>query len=362
MVDVVVAFPATLAALAGAVSLFPRVPPGKRAYGLPWCATLVALALALAAMTAGYAMGFRPALLRATELGGSLAAPLTLAVGVVELVARSVQARFAARLIAISYAIVAVVILLLDPITGEFGKSLPDVGRHYSSLAQLVLDGGHVFAVVTLAACAAVTASRGHDPVTVALVAGAGVLMVVVTRGYLPGPLAPLALGGAAALVWYGAGRVLREKEDDDVVPDRRDTPPRALPEAAAYAPAPNTPAPNTPGPDAPGRYGRITIYTLLEGHAEVFDRLAAEVTRAVSESEPGTIVYACHAVDNTADQRIFYQLFRDAAAVEEHTRQPHVQRFAGAVRAHVAATNVIELTVRTGKVAPPLAVPWRHG
>jgi quinol monooxygenase YgiN len=114
--------------------------------------------------------------------------------------------------------------------------------------------------------------------------------------------------------------------------------------------------------PQAPGQYGRITIYTLLDGHAESFDRLAADVTRAVSRSEPGTLVYACHTVDNAANQRIFYQLFRDAASVAAHTRQPHVQRFAGAARAHVAATNVIELTVRSGKVTPPVAVPWRHG
>lgn len=336
MFDVVVALLATLAALLGAGWLFPRVPPGRRAYGLPWCATLFALALTLAAMTAGYAMGFRPALLRTAELGGSLAAPLTLAVGVVELVARSVQARFIARLVAISYGIVAVVIVLLDPITGTFDKTLPDVGRHYSSLPQLVLDGAHVFAVVALACCAVATASRRRDPRTVAFVALAGVLTVAAMRGFLPGPLAALALGGAAALVWFGASHALR---DNDRMP----------------------PAPPEVFSPEPGQYGRITIYTLLDGHAEVFDRLAADVTRAVSESEPGTLVYACHVVDNAANQRIFYQLFRDAASVAEHTRQPHVQRFAGAARAHVAATNVIELTVRSMKVTQA-ALPWRHG
>jgi quinol monooxygenase YgiN len=334
MVDVVVALLATLAALLGAGYLFPRVPPERRTYGLPWCAALLALAVALGAMTAGYAMGFRPALLRAVELGGSLTAPVTLAVGVVELVARSVQARFITRLVAISYGIVAVVIILLDPITGTFDKTLPSVDRHYSSLPQLVLDGAHVFAVVALACCAVATASRRRDPRTVAFVALAGVLTVATARGFLPGPLAPLALGGAAALVWFGASRVLRENG--------------GMPPPEVFSPE-------------PGQYGRITIYTLLDGHAEVFDRLAADVTRAVSESEPGTLVYACHIVDNAVNQRIFYQLFRDAAAVAEHTRQPHVQRFAGAARAHVAATNVIELTVRSMKVAPA-AVPWRHG
>ena len=77
------------------------------------------------------------------------------------------------------------------------------------------------------------------------------------------------------------------------------------------------------------GQYGRIMIYTLIDGHADAFDRLAAEVARAVRQAEPGTLVYACHTVDNAPDQRFFYQLFRDANSVEAHTRQPHVQRFA---------------------------------
>ena len=163
-------------------------------------------------MTIGFAAGFGPALLRAMELFGSLIAPLTLALGVVELIARTVQARFAARLIAASYVIVAVVIILLDPIIGTFGKSLPKVTGHYSSLPGLVLDGAHLFAVVSLVSCVAVTAVRGNRRdrqaaeimITLAMVALAGVLIVAVMRSYLPGPLAPLALGGAAALIWFG--------------------------------------------------------------------------------------------------------------------------------------------------------------
>jgi quinol monooxygenase YgiN len=125
------------------------------------------------------------------------------------------------------------------------------------------------------------------------------------------------------------------------------------------------------PLPQAMGQYGRIMIYTLLDGHAEAFDRLAAEVTQAVRQAEPGTLVYACHTVDNSPSQRLFYQLFRDAYAVEEHTRQPHVQRFAQEARPHVSGTNVIELTVSAGIMAGPPPqqqqqqqhpVRWQHG
>lgn len=394
MVNVAVALLATLAAFGCAGLLGMRAFPERRIHLIAWTATLVALGLALGAMTAGYAIGFSAALLRFVTLFGALLAPFSLALGVVELVARTVQARFAARLIAGSYVVVAVVIILLDPIIGTFGKSLPKVAGHYSSLPKLIVDGGHVFAVVSLVSCVAVTAMRGNKRdrqatemiLTVAMVAFAGVLLVTATRGFLPGPLAPLALGGAVALIWFGVARVLpqRSYEDEheedaepyDEMANYAGQPPHGRPSG----PPPQGPPPQGPPPQgrpaggqypgqptfappaaavAPlpfpiGQYGRITMYTLHDGHQEAFDRLAAEVTRAVIERDPGTLVYACHSVDNAPLQRIFYQLFHDAAAVENHTRQPHVQRFATEARAHVAGTNVIELTATAAKVAPP--------
>jgi quinol monooxygenase YgiN len=408
MVNVALALLATLAALGGAGLLLSRALPERRIHLLAWTATLLTLGIALGSMTIGFGAGFRPALLRSMELSGALFAPLTLALGVVELIARTVQARFAARLIAASYVIIAVVIILLDPITGTFGKSLPKVTGHYSSLPGLVLDGAHIFAVVSLVSCVAVTAVRGSRRdrqaaaimMTLAMVALAGVLTVAAMRSLLPGPLAPLALGGAAALVWFGASKLAPDQphdHDDEPEPyedmnyydrngnntgprptgrhnydnntggyhtggydrrQRQDQPP------PSFAPPQNAPAPM---PQPIGQYGRIMIYTLLDGHEEAFDRLAAEVVRAVRGAEPGTLVYTCHTVDNAPNQRLFYQLFRDANSVEAHTRQQHVQRFAYEARRHVSATNVIELTVSAG--IPPMAegpgagqaVRWPH-
>jgi quinol monooxygenase YgiN len=414
MFNVALALLATLAALGGAGLLIQRTLPERRIHLFAWCGTLLALGIALAAMTIGYAAGFGPALLRCVELFGSLLAPLTLALGVVEFIARTVQARFAARLIAASYVIVAVVIILLDPIIGTFGKSLPKVSGHYSSLPGLVLDGAHLFAVVSLVSCVAVTAVRGNrrdrqaaeTMPSLAMVALAGVLIVAATRSYLPGPLAPLALGGSAALVWFGADRLRPagatghddEEPEPYAMPRRRQQSyddgqyntgeyqaRRRRPggydregyEAGGY-PAPGQdggydagydtggypqprpegqpsfapPVPAPQGPGGMGQYGRIMIYTLAEGHGDAFDRLAAEVVHAVRQTEPGTLVYACHTVDNSPHQRLFYQLFRDGNAVENHTRQPHVQRFAREARAHVTGTNVLELTVSAGTLA----------
>jgi quinol monooxygenase YgiN len=389
MVNVAVALLATLAAFGCAGLLGMRAFPERRIYLIAWTGTLISLGLALGAMTAGFAIGFSPALLRIVTLFGALLAPFSLALGVVELVARTVQARFAARLIAGSYVVVAVVIILLDPIIGTFGKSLPKVADHYSSLPKLIVDGAHVFAVVSLVSCVAVTAMRGNKRdrqatemiLTVAMVAFAGVLLVTATRGFLPGPLAPLALGGVVALIWFGAARVLPQRayndEDEEEAelydemanyagqpphgrpsgPPPQGPPPQGRPAGGQYPGQPTFAPPaaaSGPLPFPVGQYGRITMYTLHDGHQDAFDRLAAEVTRAVIERDPGTLVYACHSVDNAPLQRIFYQLFRDAAAVENHTRQPHVQRFAAEARAHAASTNVIELTATVAKVAPP--------
>lgn len=429
MFNVALALLATLATLGGAGLLLQRTLPERRMHVLAWCGTLVTLGIALCAMTIGYAAGFGPALLRTMELFGSLIAPMALALGVVELVARTVQARFAARLIAASYVVVAVVIILLDPIIGTFGKSLPKVNGHYSSLPGLVLDGAHLFAVVVLVSCVAVTAVRSNrrdreaaeTMMTLAMVALAGVLIVAAMRSYLPGPLAPLALAGAAALIWSGADR-LRGRPDDydeeeaepyddmsrhhqqpyddgyNTGPRRRggydtggypaghntgghntggypnrgyDTGARPRPDGPSFAPPRGAPAPMPMPHQVMGQYGRIMIYTVLDGHDDAFDRLAAEVVHAVRQTEPGTLVYACHTVDNSPAQRLFYQLFRDANAVEEHTRQPHVQRFAREARAHVSGTNVLELTVSVGNIASPepprrpgdsQPVRWPHG
>ncbi|HZE33415.1 MAG TPA: antibiotic biosynthesis monooxygenase [Actinoallomurus sp.] len=421
MVNVALALLAALAALGGAGLLLSRTLPDRRMYLLAWCGTLLALGITLVSMTIGFAAGFGPALLRSMELFGSLIAPLTLALGVVELIARTVQARFAARLIAVSYVIVAVVIILLDPIIGTFGKKLPKVTGHYSALPGLVLDGAHIFAVVSLVSCVAVTAVRSNRRdrqaaeamVTLAMVALAGVLTVAAMRSLLPGPLAPLVLGGAATLVWFGATRLQpgRPHDHDDEEPEpyedmsrfrkqqydedgRYNSGPQSRrPNPGPHQTGPQQTGPQHPGPQNPqhtggydrpaygregqpsfapppaaapapmgqfpafmGQYGRIMIYTLFDGHGDAFDRLAAEVAHAVRQAEPGTLVYACHTVDNAPDQRLFYQLFRDANSVEAHTRQPHVQRFAREARAHVSGTNVIELTVSAGNIAQPEA------
>ncbi|MDH2426788.1 antibiotic biosynthesis monooxygenase [Sphaerisporangium sp. TRM90804] len=103
----------------------------------------------------------------------------------------------------------------------------------------------------------------------------------------------------------------------------------------------------------SPSIYGLLTVFTLMDGAGEAFDRLAEETIEAVRRSEPDTLVFICHAVKSAPLQRIVYELYRDEVAYTEHQRQAHMERFARERVAHVLAANVIELNVNAAKVVP---------
>ncbi|TYK47052.1 putative quinol monooxygenase [Actinomadura decatromicini] len=224
MVDALLALLATLGALVATGLLVQRAYKDRLLYLIAWSFTQVGLSLALLCMGVGFLAGFNGPLFRVLELGAALIGPVWLALGMVELIARYVQVRFAAWLFAISYTFVALVILVLDPLKGSLTKSLPKPGSTYDALPLLLIDGAHVVAVIALVACTGLTAwlASKQDQeaaellIPVALVALAGVLVVSGTRGFLPAPLAVIALGGAAGLVWYGAMRTIPVYDDED--------------------------------------------------------------------------------------------------------------------------------------------------
>ncbi|WP_344590840.1 antibiotic biosynthesis monooxygenase, partial [Actinomadura vinacea] len=431
MVDALLALPATLGALLATGLLVQRAYKDRLLYLIALSVTQVGLSLALISMMLGFLLGFGGPLFRVMELGAALLGPMWLALGMVELITRVVQVRFGAWLFAISYTVVATVILLVDPTKGSFTKKLPKPGQTYDALPLLLIDGAHVIAVLALVACLVVTALQAGKQdreaaellIPIALVALAGVLVVSGTRGFLPGSLAVIALGGAAGLVWYGAMRTLPPAYDDgegyaeDEYGDEPATgyeeqgyAEQGYPQQQAHAAPPEPraerkradkrgelrfpePAPAeekamrypdqhpsatahddlrnvlgeqgmAPGaaPGAPGRpggadmaaaCGQITVYTLLDGREEAFDRQAAELVQAARTAEPETLIFACHEVVNAPTQRIFYQLFRDEAAFAAHQRQPHLRRFNAESRTHVLATNVIELKLGAAKLPP---------
>jgi quinol monooxygenase YgiN len=104
--------------------------------------------------------------------------------------------------------------------------------------------------------------------------------------------------------------------------------------------------------------YGQIAIYTLIDGQAEAFDRLAQQVVEKVKELEPDTLAYIVHGVPSAPLQRILYEVYRDEAAFEEHGRQAYIRDFEENRKPYVLATNVIELGVRQAKLSPLTGPP----
>lgn len=99
--------------------------------------------------------------------------------------------------------------------------------------------------------------------------------------------------------------------------------------------------------------YGQITIFTLVEDRIDDFDRLVERLVERVRGNEPATLVYIVHAVPSAPMQRILYEVYRDREAFDRHRRQPYVAQFDADRRAHVLATNVVELGLQQAKVSP---------
>jgi quinol monooxygenase YgiN len=100
--------------------------------------------------------------------------------------------------------------------------------------------------------------------------------------------------------------------------------------------------------------FGLVVRFDLKDGSGEVFDALTNEVVAAIRDAEPGTLVYACHAVEGDAEARVFYELYRDKEAFQEHEHQEHVRRFHEKKAQYLSGEPRVEfLSLQLGKGAP---------
>ncbi|MFE4393346.1 antibiotic biosynthesis monooxygenase [Kitasatospora xanthocidica] len=87
---------------------------------------------------------------------------------------------------------------------------------------------------------------------------------------------------------------------------------------------------------------------------ARAFDRLAEKALEGIRTKEPGTLVYVNHAVPEEPTVRVFYELYADREAFEEHERQPHVQAFLAERAQYLASFDVTFLEEISGKGSSP--------
>jgi quinol monooxygenase YgiN len=100
--------------------------------------------------------------------------------------------------------------------------------------------------------------------------------------------------------------------------------------------------------------FGLVVRFDLNAGTGEQFDALTRDVVADVRQAEPGTLIYACHEVEGDADARIFYELYRDRAAFDDHERAEHVNRFHEMKAQYLAGEPRVEFfTLHVGKGIP---------
>jgi quinol monooxygenase YgiN len=215
-----------LFAAVGSGVLLARCFRGPRGDLIAWSLALLGLLVSLGSQTFGYLTGFDGATFRATELGGQVIAPLALTLGLCEVAAKSMGARFCARLYIPSLALVGTVVLLLDQLApAAFTKAWPDPAVYYQTPPDYVLMFaiGPVTAIVSLIAVATVVRRSGEpgwNPVLrPELMAGAAAIMLaypslaqlVRYQAHIHLPIRSgftLLCAAAAALTWLAGARI----------------------------------------------------------------------------------------------------------------------------------------------------------
>lgn len=96
--------------------------------------------------------------------------------------------------------------------------------------------------------------------------------------------------------------------------------------------------------------FALVVRFTVRPGAEADFDALVAETAAGIRDHEPGTLIYACHTVQDQPRQRIFYELYQDRAAFEAHEQTPHTRRFLTERTALLEATEVDFLALADGK------------
>lgn len=96
--------------------------------------------------------------------------------------------------------------------------------------------------------------------------------------------------------------------------------------------------------------FGLVARFTLKEGAAGAFDTLTAETVERIRAHEEGTRLYVVAVAPEQPAVRVFYEVYRNRQAFEEHEAQPHVRRFLAERGRHVADLEVTFLTPLVAK------------
>ncbi|WP_327108372.1 hypothetical protein [Nonomuraea glycinis] len=231
----VIAFAGALLAAIASVALVRRLREEPEGWLIAWTIAGPALCLSLAVIGFGYLVGFGVVTFKVLQITGSMLAPLWLAVGLIQLLAEKVPPKFLAWLFGIAYTIVALVIMVVDPlISEEMGKSVPVSSAHWAVIPAYLLIALHVIAALIMLGTIVVAALRwrGGDEYdtdnlhAVLVIAPSGLALMGAMQFAVPGFFTVMLLIAAAAAIWYTVLRPLApydDEEDDEFVDQQQD-------------------------------------------------------------------------------------------------------------------------------------------
>jgi quinol monooxygenase YgiN len=101
------------------------------------------------------------------------------------------------------------------------------------------------------------------------------------------------------------------------------------------------------------GMFALVVRFDLTPGAGPAFDALVDETLGLIRAREPRTVIYACHQVEGAPDSRIFYELYEDRAAFDEHEAGEHVKRFLAEREQHLAGPPRVEFLDLPGRFQP---------
>jgi quinol monooxygenase YgiN len=99
--------------------------------------------------------------------------------------------------------------------------------------------------------------------------------------------------------------------------------------------------------------FALVVRFDLAAGAGPALDALVEGTLGLIRAREPRTVIYACHLVEGAADSRIFYELYEDRAAFDEHEEGEHVQRFLAEREQYLVGPPRVEFLDLPGRFQP---------
>ena len=98
--------------------------------------------------------------------------------------------------------------------------------------------------------------------------------------------------------------------------------------------------------------FSLLVRFEVLPDQLSAFDELAATTLQHIQTHEPDTLVYLTHQREGQANERVFYECYRDRAAFEAHEQSAYIQHFLSERSRYLAAApEVWWLTVSGGRL-----------